>query len=82
MPFLAALFFLLDAVPGPELLFVAGIRHTVEDMRVTADHFVRNGLCNVVEGEQRFFFREDRMKHDLQQQIAKFFFQILRVAGL
>ena len=81
LPFLTALFFLLDGLPCPELLFPAGIRHTIEDMRVTADHFVRNDLCNIVEGEQAFFLRKDGMKHDLQEQIAKLFFQILGVAG-
>ena len=53
-----------------------------EHVRMTADHLVANGVGDVVESEGALLLRHPRVEHDLQQQVAEFVFQIVKIAAL
>ena len=81
-PFFPGLFLLFDLGPVGQDFLGIGNFHRAEHMGVTTDHFIHDGLDHVVHGEETFFFGDLGVHNDLQQKIAQFFFEILRVPCL
>ena len=51
-------------------------------MGMPTDHFFHDVAYDIIYREKAFFLRNLGVHHDLQQQVAEFFFQVFRIAGL
>ncbi len=76
-------FFLsLDAIPRAlGHACISGFSVT-ENMRMPTYHLVRDSFDNIAKCKAALFFGHARMEHHLQQQIAKFFAQIVHIIAL
>ena len=79
---LGGLFLALDPMPIGALFVTVGIDFVAKDMGVAVDHLVRDGLGDIVKGEQSGLFSHLRVEDDLQQQIAKLLTQVHRILPL
>ena len=76
------LFLGLDALPGALDVRRSHVAVLVgEDMRVTADHFARDGLDHIAERERVLLLRHAGVKHHLQQEVAEFVAQVVEIAA-